>query len=269
MLILTLFFVSTFSASEELLPLKSYLHSLDERDYIQLESKDLKRSFHIYLKLPKGYKNSKEKYPVIYLLDGGITFPLLASYHQYLFLAEDVPEAIIVGIAYPGTDFKSGNMRSTDFTAPAESRDYWGGADKFQSFLERDLIRVIESRYPADPDKRIIFGQSLGGQFVLYSALTKPNLFWGHIASNPALHRNLAFFTVEKSNSPLKKSKLYVSSGSLDDSRFRKPATQWIDFWENRKSKPWQLKTETLVDENHFSAAPKSYRNGLKWIFEQ
>jgi predicted alpha/beta superfamily hydrolase len=36
--------------------------------------------------------------------------------------------------------------------------------------------------------------QGLGGQFVLYTALTRPDLFWGHIASNPALHRNLPFY---------------------------------------------------------------------------
>ena len=60
--------------------------------------------------------------------------------------------------------------------------------------LFEELIPLIESAYPSDDQQRIIFGQSLGGQFVLYTALTDPALFHGHIASNPALHRNLDFF---------------------------------------------------------------------------
>ena len=94
-----------------------------------------------------------------------------------------------------GSDtFEGGNFRSTDYTAPSEERDYWGGAEKCQLFLSSELLPRIENDYRSDSSQRVIFGQSIGGQFVLYTALTESNLFWGHIASNPALHRNLPFF---------------------------------------------------------------------------
>jgi len=34
-------------------------------------------------------------------------------------LAEEIPEAILVGISYGTDDWQQGNLRSTDFTAPS------------------------------------------------------------------------------------------------------------------------------------------------------
>ncbi|MGB0495106.1 MAG: alpha/beta hydrolase [Kangiellaceae bacterium] len=263
-------FLFTHSSLAELKPqsINKYPHGLDSTIYHTLESKELKREFHLFVKLPKDYKTSNKKYPVIYLLDGGLTYPLLASYHTYLSLAEETPQSIIVGISYGTSDFKKGNRRSTDFTAKAKTRDYWGGAKVFQNFLKEELLPIIENTYPADPSRRIIFGQSIGGQFVLYTVLTQPDLFWGHIASNPALHRNLGFYKKNHSKVKSSKARLFVSSGSNDDPKFKKPAGNWIKHWNNLNEKPWALKTEILQRQNHFSAAPESFRQGLKWIYE-
>ncbi len=132
---------------------------------------------------------------------------------------------ILVGISYGSSDFESGNYRSTDFTAPSEEREFWGGAKEFQAFLETELLPQIESDYRARADRRIVFGQSLGGQFVLFSALTRPDLFWGHIASNPALHRNLPFFLQNHAaaGDAAPTARVFFASGTLDDPSFRRP----------------------------------------------
>ena len=123
--------------------------------------------------------DSVKTYPTVYLLDGGITYPLLASYYKYLLLGEEVPELIIGGISYGTNDWQKGNQRSRDFTAKAADRSFWGGAPEFSEFLSSELFPFIENNYPSDSKQRIIFGQSLGGQFVLYAAQTKPEFYPG------------------------------------------------------------------------------------------
>ncbi len=246
-----------------------YLHAIGDARYEHFESKTIGRGFHVFVSLPDDYEQSADThYPTIYLLDGGLQFPMLSSYHSYLVIDEEVPDAIVVGISYGAADFAGGNYRGTDFTAPADDRDFWGGAPKFQRFFSDELIPHIESNYRARSDRRIIFGQSLGGQFVLYTALTEPGLFWGHIASNPALHRNLPFF-LQPHSSTRSSSKLFVASGSVDEPRYRGPAVEWIDHWSAIDDTPWELRTTTLDGHTHRSAPPASYRAGMKWLFSE
>lgn len=246
----------------------SHLQGLGDTRYHRLQSELLERDFHIYIRLPESYETSEnKKYPTAFLLDGGLTYPMFSGFYRYLSLAEEIPEMILVGISYGTSSFQDGNMRGTDFTAPSTEREYYGGASNFLNVLATELIPYIETSYRSDPEHRIIFGQSLGGQFVLFAAL-KSSLFWGHIASNPALHRNLAFFLPEN-HADLESSgqKLFVSSGSDDDERFRKPALAWMKAWSKKETVPWQLTTKTLDDQTHMSAAPTAFRNGVKWLF--
>lgn len=236
-------------------------------DYRKVSSGLLERDFHLLVRLPAGYDDAPEStYPVVYLLDGGATFPMLAGYLYYLRFEELVPAMIVVGISYGGETFEEGNYRSNDYTAPSIERDFWGGAGRFQQVLKQEIFPAIETNYRADPARRTLFGQSIGGQFVLFTALTQPSLFCGHIASNPALHRNLDFFLGDFSVQPAS-TRLYVASGSEDDLRFRAPALKWIEHWDARKVKPFALKAETLSGYGHFSIAPESFRRGLVWAF--
>ncbi len=184
--------VSTPAAAVE----TQFMQGIGDARYHHIESEIVGRGYHIYVKLPDRYDEAVDtKYPTVYVLDGGALFPLFSAYYRYLNFGQEIPDSIIVGISYGTADFAEGNLRSTDYTAPSAERDYWGGAENFQSFLSDELFPVIEAGYRSDADQRIVFGQSIGGQFVLYTALTRPDLFWGHIASNPALHRNLPFFS--------------------------------------------------------------------------
>lgn len=246
-----------------------HLHGLRISDYHLVQADKLDRPYHIYVRLPEGYDATKKTYPTIYLLDGGLSFPLLTSYYKYLSFGDGLPEVIFVGISYGTDDWQQGNMRSTDFTAPAPDRENYGGAPKFQNFLQNQLIPMVEEKYRSDPKRRIVFGQSLGGQFVLYTAITKPDLFWGHIASNPALHRNLPFFLdIEPANIKTN-SRVFAASGENDDDRFRIPAMAWFKHWNAKEDHPWKFKTVTLPGETHMSAPPAAFRQGMNWLFEE
>lgn len=247
----------------------AWLQGLGETQYHRLESETLGRPLHIYVRVPEAEAAADGPLPTVYLLDGGVTFPLLSAYYHYLRIGEELPELILVGISYGSDRFEGGNYRASDFTGPAEDRDYWGGAPRFQAMLEGELLPWVESRFPADPQRRILFGQSLGGQFVLYSTLTRPALFWGHLASNPALHRNLDFFLSWRGpgEAPAGATRLFVSVGALDDARFREPAMHWIGHWSQQPAAPFVLETRTLAGQTHLSAAPEAFRQGLNWLF--
>ena len=253
----------------------SRLQGLGDTRFHSLKSGLLGRSLNIFVRLPEEYAGGNDqeaastRFPTIYLLDGGITFPLLAAYYHYLHMGGEAPAMIIVGISYGKDSFEEGNFRSTDFTAPTAERAFWGGASLFQQVLATELLPLIEQRYRSAADRRVIFGQSLGGQFVLYTSLTRPQLFWGHIASNPALHRNLPFFLEWRGEAevPAPSSRLFVSSAEFDDPRFREPARQWIAHWSAQDNKPWFLETRTLNRQTHMSAAPAAFRQGIAWLF--
>ena len=247
------------------------MQGLGEVHHHVLSSKIVERDFHLFVRLPESYSEEEAaKFPTVYLLDGGITFPLLAGYFRYLTLAEEVPAAILVGIGYGTDDWRQGNLRGTDYTAPSDEREHYGGAARFQEVLRSEVFPLLEKTYRSDPERRVIFGQSLGGQFVLHAAQTAPGLFWGHIASNPALHRNLPFFLEERKTAgdpERQKARLFVSSAELDDERFRVPARKWMEHWSERDRRPWALRTMVLEGENHFSAAPAAFRQGMLWLF--
>lgn len=244
-----------------------HLQGLRNTYYQHIESTEVGRSFHVYVTLPDSYgEDQRRSYPTIYILDGGTMLPLLAAYHRYLRITEEAPELILVGISYGSDTFEDGNYRSTDFTAPSAERDYWGGAKNFRNFLADELLPYVEKQYRSDARRRIVFGQSLGGQFVLFTAQTSPDLFWGHIASNPALHRNLDFFLQTQPGGD-SGSRLFVASGTLDDERFRIPALKWIDHWRAHEERPWALQAVDLDGQTHVSAAPEAFRHGLHWIF--
>lgn len=254
------------------------LQAIDRAHYHRLAPEEPDAVYHVYVRLPENHEpGSERRYPVVYLLDGGNMFPLLAGYYRYLELGEEIPELILVGISY-GTDyFRQGNQRARDFTAEAPEPEWWGGAPQFRRFLREELIPLVESGYPADSQRRVLLGQSLGGQFVLYDALQPDPLFWGHIAINPALHGNLPLFLeAPESFEPSESSKasgggprprLYVAVGADDLPRFRGPALAWMGHWVGREETPWDLETEILPGESHFSAAPAAFRRGLRWLF--
>lgn len=124
--LLLLLFESTVYAGVD----TQYLQGMGDVRYHHLDSKIIGRGFHVYVSLPDEYEQSSgETYPTIYVLDGGLLFPLLSSYYGYLNAGGEIPRAIIVGISYGSNDFEDGNHRSTDYTAPSTEREYWADRD--------------------------------------------------------------------------------------------------------------------------------------------
>ncbi|WGL17872.1 alpha/beta hydrolase-fold protein [Microbulbifer bruguierae] len=279
MLIIVLFVTTCLAASNQdsnkFDPTGSQVVPLDflpalKGDYFRLDSEIIGRSYHIYIRYPEGYDQNQERhYPVVYLLDGDSLFPILAANHLFLTYDDKLPEAIIVGIAYGGFDAAT-NRRSYDFSTPAENNQIkQGGAEDFLAFLETELLPHVEEKYRADPQRRILFGQSRGGYMVLYTAMQKPDLFWGRIASNPTLNPGREQFFATPAEASRHDLTLVVTSSAHDIPALRASALEWQDYWANRESTPWKIAFNTTPNGTHAANSTDSYRFGLHQIFAE
>lgn len=228
-------------------------------DYFPIPSRATGITYHIYIRYPEGYsKAGQQPYPVIYLLDGDSLFPYLAPHHLFLTIDDKLPEAIVVGIAY-GSFAEPVNRRGVDFGE---------GSVAFHSFLKRELIPAVEGRTRADPERRILVGQSRSGGFVLYSAYSEPDLFWGRIASNPSFpthHRQLVLGAPPPARR--RDLRLAVVSGTKDRPAVRAGALEWFDA-QARQPGPWQFRRIELEGGTHAADLPNAYRKSMHWLFD-
>lgn len=224
-------------------------------DYFQLDSEATGTSYHVYMRLPLDYSEQPAKrYPIVYLLDGDSTFPMLAPQHLFMTIDDRTPEAILVGIAYGG--FGSVNKRE---------RDFGNGAATFERFLADELLPQTERRVRADASRRILVGQSFGGSFVLWNSLTRPDLFWGRIASNPSIRLHADRFSRPADRGSKPGGILAVVSGTANNTRDRAGAIEWVDR-HSRASGPWAVRRFDIEGGTHAADLGRAYRMALGWM---
>jgi uncharacterized protein len=236
-------------------------------DYFSIASKETGTSYHIYVRLPEGYDaNPEKKYPVVYLLDGDSLFPLLAPTQLFLTYDDNLPEAILVGIAYGGFD-PSINRRDIDFSATSNNQERPAGAPQFLQFLSNELLPLTEQRYRAEPGQRILLGQSRAAYFVVYSAFSNPALFKGRIASNPGMRDGEEKFLVSRNDVGDPDLKLVLSSGTKDREHNRQTA-QKLNLMFNAPNVrlPWTLIPLEIQDGTHAADIGRVYRAAMKAI---
>ena len=235
-------------------------------DYFRIDSEATGRPYHIYVRYPEGYDPAANvTWPTVYLTDGDSLFPILAANHLFLHYDEQLPEALVVGIAYGAFD-PSVNRRNLDFQSPGAGAEQ-AGAEPFQRFLKSELIPRIETNYRSDPQRRVLFGQSRGGAFVLYSAVTDPDLFWGRIASNPSITPGIESLLEPAAQATRGDLGMVVTSGTRDRADLQAEAVQWLDHWESRAARPWRIHSVRIEGGTHAANATDAYRAGMLWLF--
>jgi predicted alpha/beta superfamily hydrolase len=239
-------------------------------DYFPLHSRAVGHPYHIYVRLPDGYAaEPQRRYPIVYLLDGDSLFPMIAPAHLFLTIDDKLPEAIIVGIAY-GSFAKPVNRRHIDFMPPAAGvAPADAGTVQFQRFLETELIPAVEGRYRANPARRILFGQSRAGALVLYSAFTKPDLFWAHVASNPSWDPGGELLFGKPPRSGRKDLRLVVASGTKEYPDRREVALEWSEHMARQRNLPWVVQRIDIPGGTHSAYAPDAYRATIRWLFAE
>jgi len=236
----------------------------------QINSREVNDTFYVYVRLPKHYEASNKRYPVLYLLDGDISFDMATSVVRYLQIGDDVPDLIIVAPGY-GTLLSDNetNFRERDYTITKNEKfKDSGGSAEYLNFLQKELIPLIDSNYRTN-EKRILNGYSLSGLFTINTLISSPETFDHYIAGSPYLAGDIKYITekIKKLNIATAK-KVFISFGELEDqSNFRVP----IKTVSDNLSIISNLKLEFMEFKNgtHYTCPPEALAYGLKFIFNQ
>jgi predicted alpha/beta superfamily hydrolase len=228
--------------------------SIGMRD--SLHSKILNEDRHIWISVPRNPENPKQRYPVVYLLDGEWYFHSFTGITAHLDETNGnsmIPDMIIVGIInvdrgrdYTPTFDSSSNMRS-------------GGGETFTQFLEKELIPYIDSKYPS-VNHRTLVGHSFGGLFALNTLLKHNALFNSYIILDPALHFDHSRLLGE-SKTILKDRKFENKSLYLAIAHPINPDMDSTQAWKDTSNN--SLGFRTIIELNHNLSANRS--NGLRW----
>lgn len=157
-----------------------------------IQSKILNEQRKIWIYVPNSEQvDSKQRFPVLYLLDGDAHFYSVVGMIQQLSQVNGNtiwPEMIVVGI--PNTD-RTRDLTPTHVDADPPFMDSTfsktsGGGEQFASFMEKELIPHIDSLYSTQPYKMLI-GHSFGGLAVINIAVNHTKLFNSYICIDPSM----------------------------------------------------------------------------------
>ena len=231
------------------------------------------RQYQIQVALPPSYaKETRRRYPVIFVTDGYWDFPLLGCILGNFNYDKVAPECILVGLGYAGENLEHGRLRNWDLTpvpiniAPGNS----GHAAEYLALLEREIIPLVEREYRVDSRHRILAGSSLGGLFTLYTMLTKPELFYGYVAVSPATGAaNDWLFDYEaqfaKTGRPLK-ARLFISGAEYEWPGFLDAIQRFCRRIDSRKYKGLRSAYQLVATERHAGTKAEGYSRGLRHV---
>lgn len=259
----------------------------------QLFSKLNNQEYELYISLPDNYVHSDSTYQVIYLTDANQFFGLMADITRNLQWGSEMPEAIIVGIGYPLSSFKTDDerwdkwlawrMRDFSPTNTAQmDKDFGeeniksGGASTFLHVLEQELIPFVEKNYRAKSKDRTYVGFSLGGLFGLYTLFKKPGLFQNYVIGSPSIwNDNKVILQIEKTyadNHGDLTGKVFMSAGELEEeinSGMVRNMLELNSILKNRQYKSLNTDIVILEGETHMSAPSVCFQRGLRYLFRK
>ena len=140
----------------------------------------------INISLPSRYAESGERYPVLYLLDGGVEqdFQHVVGTARLNELWGRSREVIVVGIET--------SDRRAELAGPTTDPDLLeqyptaGQSETFRRFLADEVIPFVEANFRTSGESGLT-GESLAGLFVLETWFRQPRLFTRYVAISPSL----------------------------------------------------------------------------------
>lgn len=137
--------------------------------------------------LPPGYAEGAQRYPVIYLLDGGVDqdFHHISGLAQLGTIVGTTRDVILVGIE---TADRRNELAFPVVSDAKLKADYptAGQSERFRRFIANEVKPWVEKSYRTSGENALI-GESLAGLFVVETMLRAPGLFDTHIAISPSL----------------------------------------------------------------------------------
>jgi predicted alpha/beta superfamily hydrolase len=170
-----------------------------------LQGADLPWPHDVRVALPPSYEHGDHGYPVLWVTDASLSFPLVVGLMNWLHTVQETAELIVIGVGAPDeSDHAEFSARRTyDFYArprwvnagpggarmealAGETATGGGGADALLSFLVDELRPRLAAEFRFADDHGLV-GFSGGGHFVGYALFSRPTAFGRYLAAGPAL----------------------------------------------------------------------------------
>lgn len=175
--------------------------------------------------LPAGFVDTKERYPVLYVLDGyeylHHRMGNMATVLDNLIDLQKIKPIIVVFIDHREPINRANNRRMQELAMN----------EQYLQFITNELLPAIEKRYPitATAENRAVLGTSMGGLTAAYLAFSRPDLFGLAGIQSPAFWFRPEIYTL--CDNPDKPTvKVYMSTGTIHDAR--EGATKMRDILE-------------------------------------
>lgn len=216
----------------------------------------------ILVRVPANYGQTNEKFPVVYMLDAHAPQnSMMVGIVEQQAWGGQMPEMIVVGI--------QNTNRSRDLTPTDDGKGgRVGGGEKFMQFIEQEVIPLVEKNYRTQPF-RIFAGHSLGGLTVVYSFVSRPDLFNAYIAASPVLgyDNNYVIKRAEELFKQKKDWKKTMFIGLGDEPQYQKGFDSFRDLLKKANPKGFEYEFREFKEDNHGSVVLPAYYEGLRKIF--
>lgn len=239
---------------------------------ITIRSSILNEERRIFISLPKGYQSSKEKYPVIYLTDGGRHTLLVRAIADHLASNGMAPEVIVVGVDNTDRDRDLTPVPGHYFIPSGTRVDVKkAGGNDFLNMFEKELFPYVEANYRVEKF-RAQLGHSLGGLLALHTYATRPYMFAATVAASPTLdwadgytNRLLKEYLSKQTSKP---HPIYVSTASEERVTKVESFFQLKAILGAASDQKLLWKFSLLENEDHGSMVFTSYYEGLRHMFQ-
>jgi predicted alpha/beta superfamily hydrolase len=248
--------------------------------------------YQLFIATPRDYKTSGKTYPVVYMLDADYSFALTRNIVQHYVERKQLPEMVLVAIAYPGAADSLEvyrENRKRDYTpslipaAKAASAEpvAQGGAIRFRNFIANEVVPFMANNFPISADRTFI-GHSYGGLFGTYVLLTEPELFKRYVIVSPSLwYGDRLIFDVEHTTAAarrdidrtIERHAFFAIGGAETREAMGAPMVeqlkQFYTSLEQRHDPALSLALRVYPEDTHASVFPGAVARGLLAVFPQ
>lgn len=241
--------------------LDTRIDTRSETRVVQLPSKFLGETRTVHVSLPANYRIARQRYPVVYLLDGQVRafFDLTTATAAYDLFGDQhgfaMPPQIVVGIEQ--------RDRGTDLSR---------NASLFSRFVVEELIPYVERTFRTVPYRTLI-GHSLGGRFALDAICRTPDTF----ASIVAISASLSDSALTEAKSCLRRdfaaggarARALVLCVGEQEPRMRAVTAQLVSFLQDSAPARWRVLEVPGTGLGHTDTPLAAIPPALRFIYDK
>ena len=243
-------------------------------EMVTIPSKVLGEERTILVSTPPTYDQSSQRYPVLYMADGGAHLTHTRGTVDFLARLGLMPQVIVVGVNNTDRtrDLTPTHVASRTINGRVFENPTSGGASKFLDFFEQELFPYVEDHYRTLP-LRFFTGHSFGGLFALNALFTRPAMFHALLAVSPSLNWD--------DDLPIRQADSFFDGRdelnvtlfvAMADEEEGDPAPTRLDRLEKKLSEAdtegFEWAVMRMPDENHGSVVLRAHYWGLRKVFE-